>query len=119
MFLICGLAISCKPGRGHKHSGNVSFTVEESDHSYRIYAGFDPDRQSRLEAVLDKYLKQDGDPSFANSQIDAEMTLAGQRSFYIKLLPGKFDLKASKYRNSAETMDRFKALSREIKKAVL
>ena len=62
-------------------------------------AKFNPDKTSAVERWLDKELAT-GDVSFANIQIDGNITLDNQATFYMKKSPGFLNIKLDKEKNS-------------------
>jgi hypothetical protein len=93
----------------------TSFSVKESDDSYQISATYDPNKTGKVQAALDDNLKQRGDASFKNTQLDATMTLSNKMNFYIKSSPGKLLIKLDKKRNSSQALARFKKLGNDLR----
>lgn len=93
----------------------TSFSVKESDNSYQLSATYDPDKTGKVQETLDDYLKQRGDVSFRNTQLDATMTLNDKTIFYIKSSPGNLLIKFDKKRNSEKALARFKKLGEELR----
>ena len=62
-------------------------------------AKFNPDRTGAVERWLDKELPG-GDMSFANTEIDGNITLDNQATFYMKKSPGFLNIKLDKEKNS-------------------
>lgn len=118
LITVCTFHIQCKNGHTTSHTTNVSFTVEETDDEYRIFAGYDPEKTRAIESVLDQYLKQDGDSSFTNTQIDAEMTMSNKITFYIKHSPGKLKIELDRTKNNRAALLKFKEMAEQLKKAI-
>lgn len=108
------VSVGCRNTTAHDGS-SVSLTVEETDDRYRITADYDPAKQKEVEALLDKYLRGEGDPSFANTQLDAQMTGNDKRTYHIRLQPGELSVKLNKGQNSPETLHDVQELGKALK----
>ena len=62
-------------------------------------AKFNPERTVAVERLLDKELPS-GNVSFANTEIDGNITLDNQATFYMKKSPGFLNIKLDKEKNS-------------------
>jgi hypothetical protein len=91
---ICIAIISC----GFP-DGSISIKHSEYDHYYEMTAKFNPDRTTAVERWLDKELPA-GDVSFTNTEIDGNITLDNQATFYMKKSPGFLNIKLDKEKNS-------------------
>ena len=80
-------------------------------------AKFNPDKTVAVERLLDKELSR-GNMSFANTQIDGNITLDDKTVFYIKKSPGFLHIKLDKELNSDEIYYRIKSVCEEIKNVV-
>ena len=67
--------------------GSISIKHSEYDHYYEMTAKFNPDRTAAVERWLDKELPGDN-MSFSNTEIDGDITLDNQATFYMKKSPG-------------------------------
>lgn len=118
LVLCCGMNMHCKTGK-RTGSANISFTVEESEERFCIFAGYDPANTKKIELVLDKYLKESNDPSFVNTKLDADMTLRNRTVFHIKHSSGELKIKLDKDKNSVQTVQMFKKMAEELKGSIL
>jgi len=114
----CGMNIHCKTGK-RTGSANISFTVEESKERFCIFAGYDPANRKKVELVLDKYLRESNDPSFVNTELDADMTLRNRTVFHIEHSSGELKIKLDKDKNSVQTLQTFKKMAEELKGSIL
>lgn len=114
LVMFCGMNIDCKRGN-RTGSSNVSLTVEENDNRFSIFADYNPANTKKVESVLDKYLKDADDPSFANTQIDADMTLSNRTVFHIKHISGELKIELDKDKNPVHTVRTFKKMAEELK----
>ena len=89
-LLLCITIISC----GFP-DGSISIKHSEYDHYYEMTAKFNPDKTTAVERWLDKELPA-GDVSFINTDIDGEITLDNQATFYMKKSPGFLNIKLDK-----------------------
>jgi len=96
-------------------SSSVSLTVEETDDRCQITADYDPAKQKEVEALLDKYLRGTGDPSFTNTRLDAQMTGNDKRTYHIRLQSGELSVKLNKRQNSPETLHDVQELGKALK----
>jgi len=91
---LCIAISSCGfPGR------NISIEHSEYSHYYEMTAKFNPDRTVAIERWLDKELPAI-DVSFINTEIDGNITLDNQATFYMKKSPGFLNIKLDKEKNS-------------------
>jgi uncharacterized protein YdaU (DUF1376 family) len=118
LAVLCCLNIHCRNSHVNNRPSNISFTIEETDDDYRIFANYDPEKTKAVESVLDDYLKQDNDPSFTNTRIDADITMNDKTTFHIKHLAGDLEIELDKDKNSPTTLHRFKEMAERIKKAM-
>ena len=109
---LCIAIISCGfPG------GSISIKHSEYDHYYEMTAKFNPDRTASVERWLDKELAT-GDLSFTNTQIDGNITLDNQATFYMKKSPGFLNIKLDKEKNSAAICKKIRAACEGIQDVV-
>jgi len=111
-FSICVTIISCGfPG------GSISIKHSEYDHYYEMTAKFNPDRTPAVERWLDKELAS-GDVSFTNTQIDGNITLDDNSTFYMKKSPGFLNIKLDKEKNSDAIYRKMRSVCEEINNVV-
>lgn len=79
--------------------GSISIKHSEYSHYYEMTAEFNRDRTEAVERWLDKELPA-GDVSFTNTEIDGNITLDNQTTFYMKKSPGFLNIKLDKEKNS-------------------
>lgn len=118
LLAVCWMNIHCKTGK-RSESANISFTVEESEERFCIFADYDPANTKKVESVLDKYLKESNDPSFTNTKLDADMTLRNRTVFHIKHNSGELKIEMDKDRNPGEALRTFKKMAEELKGSIL
>ena len=112
ILVMCTTIISCGfPG------GSISIKQSEYSHYFEMTAKFNPDKTAAVERLLDKELP-DGDVSFANTQIDGNITLDDKGTFYIKKSPGFLHIKLDKDINSDKVYHRIRSVCEEIKDVV-
>jgi len=70
-----------------------------------------------VENYLDKELSP-GNRSFANTEMDGEITLDNKATFYIKKSPGYLNIKFDKEKNSYDAFARIKSVCEEINDVV-
>ena len=100
---LCLVIISCGyPG------GSISISHSEYDHFYEMTAKFNPDKTTAVEKWLDKELAT-GDMSFANIEMDGDITLDNKATFYMKKSPGFLNIKLDKEKNSATMYQKVRA----------
>jgi len=80
-------------------NGSISIKHSEYDHYYEMTAKFNPDRTAAVERWLGKEFTA-GDVSFTNTEIDGNITLDNQATFYMKKSPGFLNIKLDKEKNS-------------------
>ena len=109
---LCIAIISCGfPG------GSISIKHSEYDHYYEMTAKFNPDRTAAVERWLDKELAT-GDVSFTNTEIDGNITLDNQATFYMKKSPGFLNIKLDKEKNSDAIYRKIRSVCEEINEVV-
>ena len=72
-------------------------------------AQFNPGKTDKLDRYLDKELAT-GNITFVNSEMDADITLDDQTTFYIKKTPGYLNIKLDKEKNSEEAFAKLKGV---------
>ena len=97
--------------------GSISIKHSEYDHYYEMTAKFNPHRTAAVERWLDKELPA-GDVSFANTEIDGNITLDNQATFYMKKSPGFLNIKLDKEKNSEAVYQQIRAVCEEIHEVV-
>ena len=110
--LICIAIISC----GFP-DGSISIKHSQYSHYYEMTAKFNPDRTAAVERWLDKELAS-GDVSFTNTEIDGDITLDNQATFYMKKSPGFLNIKLDKEKNSAAIYQQVRAVCEGINEVV-
>jgi len=112
VLVICTTIISCGfPG------GSISIKQSEYSHYFEMTAKFNRDKTAAVERLLDKELSG-GNMSFANTQIDGDITLDDKSVFSIKKSPGFLHIKLDKEKNSDAVYYRIKSVCEEIKDVV-
>lgn len=117
MFILCSVLcfVSFTKTSYVSTLDRTSFSVKESDYTYELSAEYNPDKTRKVQNYLDDHLRQRGDMSFRNAEIDATMTLNDKTIFYIKSSPGTLRIKFDKRRNSGKALARFKKLGEELR----
>ena len=109
---LCVIIISCGfPG------GSISIKHSEYSHYYEMTAKFNPDKTAAVERWLDQELSA-GDMSFANTEIDGNITLDDKSVFYIKKSPGFLNIKLDKEKNSDATYKKLRSVCEGINDVV-
>ena len=111
--MLC-VILSCS----HLHHNDVSLTINESEHYYKIYAHYATNKTIMVEKCMDKYLRKSGDASFINTRIDGDITLNNGTTFYIKNNSGELAIKLNKDVNTADALDDMKALAKGLSPAM-
>lgn len=109
---ICIALISC----GFPE-GSISIKHSEYSHYYEMTAKFNPDRTAAVERWLDKELAT-GDVSFTNTEMDGDITLDNQATFYIKKSPGFLNIKLDKEKNSDAIYQKIRSVCNGINEVV-
>jgi len=97
--------------------GSISIKHSEYDHYYEMTAKFNPDRTAAVERWLDKELAT-GDVSFTKTEIDGNITLDNQATFYMKKSPGFLNIKLDKEKNSDADYKKIRAVCEGINDVV-
>jgi hypothetical protein len=90
-------------------NGSVSIKHSQYDHYYEMTARFNPDRTTKVENFLDKELAG-GNKTFANSELNGEITLDDKTTFYVKKSEGYLNIKFDKEKNSEEAYAKVKSV---------
>ena len=98
-------------------NGSISIKHSQYSHYYEMTAKFNPDRTAAVERWLDKELST-GDVSFTNTEIDGDITLDNQATFYMKKSPGFLNIKLDKEKNSDEIYRKVRAVCEGINDVV-
>ncbi len=115
--IVCWLAImltfvSCS-SFGNRH--NINITLSETDQDYKIQAHYPQAETGKVEDYLTHKLGSESDVSFANTHIDAQLTLNDGTKFYMKHEPGRLLIRFDKDRNSVEAYHNIKAIGEGLK----
>ena len=97
--------------------GSISIKHSVYDHYYEMTAKFNPDRTAAVERWLNKELAT-GDMSFVKTEIDGNITLDSQATFYMKKSPGFLSIKLDKEKNSEAIYQKIRAVCEEINEVV-
>jgi hypothetical protein len=97
--------------------GSISIKHSQYSHYYEMTAKFNPDRTAAVERWLDKELPT-GDVSFTNTEIDGNITLDNQATFYMKKSPGFLNIKLDKEKNSDEIYRKIRSVCEGINDVV-
>jgi len=97
--------------------GSISIKHSQYSHYYEMTAKFNPDRTAAVERWLDKELAS-GDVSFTSTEIDGDITLDNQATFYMKKSPGFLNIKLDKEKNSAAVYQQVRAVCEGINEVV-
>jgi len=109
---LCIATISCGfPG------GSINIKHSEYSHYYEMTAKFNPDRTAAVERWLNKELAT-GDMSFANTEMDGNITLDNQATFYMKKSPGFLHIKLDKEKNSDAIYQKIRSVCEGIQDVV-
>jgi len=80
-------------------------------------AKFNPGKTNKVDRYLDKELAN-GNISFVNSEMDADITLDDKTTFYIKKSAGYLNIKLDKEKNSEEAFTKLKGVLEGINEVV-
>ncbi|HMK18924.1 MAG TPA: hypothetical protein VK492_12030 [Chitinophagaceae bacterium] len=97
--------------------GSISIKHSVYDHYYEMTAKFNLDRTAAVERWLNKELAT-GDMSFAKTEIDGNITLDNQGTFYMKKSPGFLNIKLDKEKNSDAIYKKIRAVCEGINDVV-
>ena len=92
---------------------NISVHVKETDDIYQLTASYDRNRTGRVQRYIDAQLHQPH--VFANTRMNANVTLDDHTSFYIRTAPGRLFIKMDKNTNDREAYFRIKQLGEGLK----
>lgn len=114
--LVFSICISCS--HFDHHGGNTHVSISESEDEYRMSAYFNENKMNKIYQYMDERLGDRNNFSFANSKIDATLTLDDRTTFYLKTSPGDLEIKFDKDRNSVESYNRVKKMCEGIKNII-
>jgi hypothetical protein len=97
--------------------GSISIKHSQYDHYYEMTAKFNPDKTDKVGGYLDKELPS-GNMSFANTEMNGDITLENKTTFYIKKSPGYLNIKFDKEKNSEEAFTKIKSVLEGINEVV-
>lgn len=96
-----------------QHSRNISVSVRESGHTYRLYASYNRNKTRKLQQYLDMKLHSN---VFTNARLKGNISLEDHTNFYVSSNPGRLEIKLDRSDNSTESYYRIKALGEGIKR---
>jgi hypothetical protein len=89
--------------------GSISIKHSQYDHYYEMTAKFNPGKTDEVDRYLDKELAT-GNISFANTEMDADLTLDDKTTFYVKKSPGYLNIIFDKEKNSEAAFTKLKGV---------
>ena len=89
--------------------GSISIKHSQYDHYYEMTAKFNPDKTDEVDRYLDSELSS-GNMSFANTEMNGDITLDNKTTFYVKKSPGYLNIKFDKEKNSEEAFRKVKGV---------
>ena len=107
-FLVVGLA-ACN------HHGNVEIKVSEDENIYKMTSYFDVNKTHNVQQYMNDRLGKKNHFSFSNTEMDANLTLENNTTFYIKSAPGKLEIKMDKEQNSGQGIAEVKEMCEGLK----
>ena len=111
LFVSIAIASCSFPG------GSINIKHSQYDHYYEMTVKFNPDNTTKVDRYLDKELSS-GNMSFANTEMDGEITLENKTTFYIKKSPGYLNIKFDKEKNSEQAFVNIKSVLEGINEVV-
>lgn len=99
-----------------QHNNNISIRVNDSQDLYRLYASYNRNKARKIQRYLDAHLQS---YRFANTRLDATVTLDDNTNFYIKSHPGVLLIRLRRNENSLESYYRIKSLGEGIKRELM
>jgi hypothetical protein len=115
LLLLMGACFSC---HGFHHRGDVSVTISEHDGHYKMSSYFNRKKTREVQDYMTQQIGRQNDISFANTTLDAVLTIDDKTTFYIKSMPGEVEIDFDKSRNSDEGFQQVKAMCEGIKDIV-
>jgi len=110
VLILCILFAYAKVNRD-----NLSFSVSDSNETYKITASFDKKKNKNVQQVLHRFIKPNnifsGD---GNVTYDGSITLGDNTSFDLKFFPGELKIKMDKTKNSTASYNKMKKLSEDL-----
>ena len=91
------------------HNGNISIKHNLDKRNYELQAHFDPANTDQVDRYLDSELGN-GQTIFHNTEMDGEITLDDQTTFYIKKSPGYLKIRFDKEKNSEEAFVKIRSV---------
>jgi hypothetical protein len=118
IFAICLLVISfIGPQNVTAQGNNTSVKISETDKRYELEARFNKSKTRKVQEYMTESLRGTSF-KFTNTQLDANLTLTGGITFYIKSHDGELVLKFDKRKNNKEDYTKFKKMCEGIKDLV-
>lgn len=96
--------------------GNISLTVKESDHRYRLDAKFSRSKTKEVARVIDQIL--DSNNSLETDDLDGTISLQDDSRVYVRLRSGRLKIRFDKDENSETAYDRIKDITDKIKATI-
>ncbi len=117
LAFICIIAgmVGCASCSMFGNNHNISITLSESEHEYKILAHYPQVDTRKVEDYLTRKLGSESNVSFINTHIDAELTLNDSTTFYMKHEPGNLAIMFNKDRNSITSYHHIKTLGEGLK----
>lgn len=113
--LLCIISALFIFGRQRQPFTGLHYSVSDSRQEYKIKASYNSASSGKVGAYLNNELGSYTDISFTGTELDAEITLENEVSFYIRHKPGKLQITLDKRKNSPTTYEKFRRMGRELK----
>lgn len=96
--------------------GNISITVKESDHRYRVDAKFNRSKTREVARVIDQIL--DDNNSLETKDLNGTISLEDDSRVYVRLRSGRLRIRFDKDENSETAYERIRDLTDRIKATI-
>lgn len=112
-FTFCIYFVSAK-----ESADKTSFSVSDSDETYKITASYNKEKQKDVQKVLHRFIKPNDLFDSGNVTYDGSIKLGDQTTFDLKFFPGELKIRLDKTKNSSASYNKMKKLSTELQDAM-
>lgn len=110
LLLFLGALWSCR------NNHDIKITQSDNDKVYEFSADFPASQTTKVRNYLDEKLEAGGDFKFQKAEIDANITLNNDMTFYVKSEKGKLRIEFDREENSHDNYIKIKKVCNGLKK---
>ena len=97
------------------HDHNISVSINDDEDEYEMDASFQRKQTHAVQVYLNDNLLVNGSEWHRNDEVEKEITLDDNTTFYIDASPGELRIKIDKTENSEQSCEKLRQVCEDIK----